>query len=100
MIFMLGCTVCVPVWRILYHVIVSCKGSIRSHYADYMLPAMLSLEARTVELLVTRIIFLFFASLRENLFVFLFPLFCDYLSFLVLRNTPLDYATTPSIFIH
>ena len=46
----------------------------------------------------TRIILLFFASLRENLFVFLFPLFCCYLSFLALRNTPVDYATTPSTY--
>ena len=44
----------------------------------------------------TRIILLFFASLRENLFVFLFPLFCYYLSLLALRNTPVDYVTTPS----
>ena len=45
-------------------------------------------------IVVTRII-LFFASLRENLFVFLFPLFCYYLSLLALRNTPVDYVTTP-----
>ena len=46
----------------------------------------------------TRIILLFFASLRENLFVFLFPLFCYYLSLLASRNTPVDYVTTPSTY--
>ena len=43
----------------------------------------------------TRIILLFFASLHDNLFVFSFLLFCYYLSLLALRNTPVDYVTTP-----
>ena len=45
----------------------------------------------------TRIIllFFFFASLHDNLFVFLFLLFCYYLSLLALRNTPVDYVTKP-----
>ena len=43
----------------------------------------------------TRIVLLFLASLHDNLFVFLFSLFCYCLSLLALRNTPVDYVTTP-----
>ena len=48
-----------------------------------------------IAIVATRIILLFIASLRDNLFVFLFSLFCYYLSLLALRNTPVDYVTTP-----
>ena len=60
-------------------------------YKDYDLHKVTAVSVDVA----TRIVLLFLASLHDNLFVFPFSLFCYCLSLLALRNTPVDYVTTP-----